>query len=177
MPLSNQDCSISPVFQAVARLICSGSPSDSYESEVKLWLFGNIYKRFLCVIQMIAMFICGENAVRKRQNSVRKWQNGCAEMAKLRCIFGVYMLDFLHFGCQGGEMVVRLRRLVVWLRLKFIVLRRLRSAFRAFPTMISRISQSIPPFSPPFYSKSTPYINISHLSKPPYRNSNRRKQC
>ena len=34
---------------------------------------------------------------------------------KLRCIFGVYMLDFLHFGCQGGEMVVRLRRLVVWL--------------------------------------------------------------
>ena len=47
---------------------------------------------------------------------VRKWQNGDAEMAKLWCIFGVYMLDFLHFGCQGGEIVVRLRRLVVWLR-------------------------------------------------------------
>ena len=28
-------------------------------------------------------------------------------MAKLWCIFGVYMLDFLHFCCQGGEMVVR----------------------------------------------------------------------
>ena len=27
----------------------------------------------------------------------------------------MYMLDFLHFGCQGGEMVVRLRRSVVWL--------------------------------------------------------------
>ena len=37
-------------------------------------------------------------------------------MAKLRCIFGVYMLDFLHFCCQGGEIAVRLRRLVVWLR-------------------------------------------------------------
>ena len=29
----------------------------------------------------------------------------------MRCICGVYMIDFLHFGCQGGEMVVRLRRL------------------------------------------------------------------
>ena len=86
------------------------------------------------------------------------------------------MLDFLHFCCQCGEMVVRLRRLVVRFRLKFIVLRRLRGAFRAFPILISRISQSIPPFSPPFYSKSTPYINISHLSKPPYRHSNRRKK-
>ena len=101
---------------------------------------------------------------------VRKRRNGGAEMAKLLCIFGVYMLDFLHFCCQGGEMVVRFR-------LKFIVLRRLRGAFLAFPTLISRISQSIPPFSPPFYSKSTPYINISHLPKPPYRHSNRRKQC
>ena len=27
-------------------------------------------------------------------------------MAKLWCICGVYMLDFLHFGCQGGEIVV-----------------------------------------------------------------------
>ena len=76
MPLSNPDCSISPVFQAFARFICSGSPSDSYESEVKLRLFGNIYKRFLCVIQAFARFICGENAVRKRQNVVRKRRNG-----------------------------------------------------------------------------------------------------
>ena len=68
MPLSNPDCSISPVFQTVARLICSGSPSDSYESEVKLRLFGNIYKRFLCVIQAFARFIYGENTVRKRRN-------------------------------------------------------------------------------------------------------------
>ena len=30
-----------------------------------------------------------------------------AETAKLWCIYGVYMIDFLHFGCQGGEMVVR----------------------------------------------------------------------
>ena len=65
---------------------------------------------------MIARFICGENAVRKRQNAVRKRQNCGAEMVKMRCICGVYMLDFLHFCCQGGEMVVRLRRLVVWLR-------------------------------------------------------------
>ena len=134
-------------------------------------------RRFLCVFQAFARFICGENAVRKRQNSVRKWQNGCAEMAKLWCICGVYMLDFLHFCLQDGEMVVRLRRLVVWLRLKFIVLRRLRGAFRAFSILISRISQSIPPFSPPFYSKSTHYINISHLPKPPNPHSNRRKQC
>ena len=39
-----------------------------------------------------------------------------AETAKLWCIFGVYMLDFLHFCFQSGEMVVRLRWLVVWLR-------------------------------------------------------------
>ena len=76
MPLSNPDCSISPVFQAFARLICSGSLSDSYESEVKLRLFGNIYKRFLCVFQAFARFICGENTVRKRQNVVRKRRNG-----------------------------------------------------------------------------------------------------
>ena len=40
----------------------------------------------------------------------------CAETAKWWCIFGVYMLDFLYFGCQGGEMVVRLRRILSWLR-------------------------------------------------------------
>ena len=34
-----------------------------------------------------------------------------AKTAKWWCICGVYMLDFLHFCCQGGEMVVRLRRL------------------------------------------------------------------
>ena len=44
-------------------------------------------------------------------------------MAKWWCICGVYMLDFLYFCCQGGEMVVWLQRLVVrkwrlvvWLR-------------------------------------------------------------
>ena len=106
------------------------------------------------------------------QNSKIHTQNSGYEVRCGECGCG-----FLHFCCQGGEMVVRLRRLVVWLRLKFIVLRRLRGAFRAFPTLISRISQSIPPFSPQFYSKSTSYINISHLPKPPYRHSNRRKQC
>ena len=30
-------------------------------------------RRFLCVFQMIAIFICSENAVRKWQNMVRKW--------------------------------------------------------------------------------------------------------
>ena len=30
-----------------------------------------------------------------------------AKTAKLWCIFGVYMLDFLHFCCQGGENVIR----------------------------------------------------------------------
>ena len=72
--------------------------------------------------------------------------------------------------CENGGLDLRFR-------LKFIVLRRLRGAFRAFPILISRISKSIPPFSPPFYSKSTPYINISNLSKPPNPHSNRRKQC
>ena len=57
----------------------------------------------LCVIQAFARFICGENAVRKRRNCG-------AEMVKMWCICGVYMLDFLHFCCQGGEMVVRLLR-------------------------------------------------------------------
>ena len=38
-----------------------------------------------------------------------------AKMAKLWYVSGVSNPDFLHFGCQGGEMVVRLRRLVVWL--------------------------------------------------------------
>ena len=41
------------------------------------------------------------------ENAVRKWRKCSAEMAKLWCIFGVYMLDFLHFCCKGGEMVVR----------------------------------------------------------------------
>ena len=46
-------------------------------------------RRFLCVIQMIAMFICDENAVRKRQNCG-------AEMAKI--------------WCENGEIVVYLQR-------------------------------------------------------------------
>ena len=50
------------------------------------------------------------------ENVVRKWRNCGAETVKMWCICGVYMLGFLHFYFQGGEMVVRLRRLVVWLR-------------------------------------------------------------
>ena len=46
-------------------LVCGGSPSDSYESEVKLRLFGSIYKRFSCVFQAFTRFICSENMVRK----------------------------------------------------------------------------------------------------------------
>ena len=72
-------------------------------------------RRFLCVIQAFTRFICGENAVRKRQNAVLKWRKCGAETAKLWCICGVYMLDFLHFYFQGGEIVVRWQRLVVWL--------------------------------------------------------------
>jgi len=90
---------------------CQGGEMVVRLRRLVVWL-----RRFLCVIQMIAMFICGENAVRKRQNAVRKWRKYGAETAKLWYIFGVYMLDFLHFCCKGGEMVVRLRRLVVWLR-------------------------------------------------------------
>ena len=73
-------------------------------------------RRFLCVIQAVARFICGENTVLKRQNGGAKTAKYGAEMAKWWCICGVYMLDFLHLCCQGGEIVVRLRRLVVWLR-------------------------------------------------------------
>ena len=120
-------------------------------------------RRFLCVIQMIARFICGENAV-------RKWRNGGVFAACTCFVSCILVSKVAKLLCGDGGWDLQFR-------LKFIVLRRLRSAFRAFPTMISRISQSIPPFSPPFYSKSTPYINISHLSKPPYRHSNRRKQC
>ena len=61
--------------------------------------------------------------VRCDENDVRRWRKYGAKTAKWWCIFGVYMLGFLYFGCQGGEMVVRLRRLVVrkwrlvvWLR-------------------------------------------------------------
>ena len=57
-------------------------------------------RRFLCVIQMIARFICGENAVRKQQNSVRKRRNGGAEMAKM--------------WCGNGKIVVYLRRIHAW---------------------------------------------------------------
>ena len=82
---------------------CQGGEMVMRLRHVLSWL-----RRFLCVFQAFARFICGENAVRKRRNCG-------AKMAKLLCIFGVYMLDFLHFCCQCGEMVVRLRRLVVWL--------------------------------------------------------------
>ena len=54
--------------------------------------------------------------VRCGENDVRRWRKYGAEMVKMWCICGVYILDFMHFCCQGGEMVVRLRRLVVWLR-------------------------------------------------------------
>ena len=36
----------------------------------------------------VARLICGENAVRKRQNAVRKWRNGGAEMVVGICDFG-----------------------------------------------------------------------------------------
>ena len=128
---------------------------------------------FKCLQGLFAVKMrCGNG-----ENMVQKWWKYGAKMAKWWCICCVYMLGFLHFCCQGSEMVVRLQLLVVWFRLKFIVLRLLRCAFLAFPILISQISQSIPPFSPTFYSKSTPYINISHLSKPPNPYSNRRKQC
>ena len=79
--------------------------------------------------------------------------------------------------CGNGKIVVYLRRVHSWFPVFLLPRWRNGGAFRAFPILISRISQSIPPFSPPFYSKSASYINISHLPKPPYRNSNRRKQC
>ena len=45
------------------------------------------------------------------QNSKIHTQNSVCEVRCGECGCG-----FLHFCCQGGEMVVRLRRLVVWLR-------------------------------------------------------------
>ena len=59
-------------------LVCGGSPSDSYESEVKLRLFGSIYKRFSCVFQAFTRFIYSENMV-------RKWQN-CGVFAACTCL-------------------------------------------------------------------------------------------
>ena len=44
-----------------------------------------LLRLFLCVIQMIARFICGENAVRKGQNAVRKWRN-CGVFAACTCL-------------------------------------------------------------------------------------------
>ena len=64
---------------------CQGGEMVVRLRHVLSWL-----RRFLCVIQMIARFICSENDVRKRQKCG-------AETAKLWCICGVYMLDFLHF--------------------------------------------------------------------------------
>ena len=46
-------------------------------------------------------------AVKMRCGNGKMWCGNGEMVVYLR----MYMLDFLHFGCQGGEMVVRLRRL------------------------------------------------------------------
>ena len=104
------------------------------------------------VVAAVSMCYSGGCEVRCGENVVRKRQNCGVEMAKIWCGNG---------GCD------------LRFRLKFIVLRRLGCSFRAFPTLISRISQNIPPFSHPFYSKSASYINISHLPKPQNPHSKR----
>ena len=75
------------------------------------------------IVFIVSELVSGENMVRKLRNGGAEMAKYGAETAKWWCICGVYMIDFLHFCCQGGEMVVRLRRLVVrkwrlvvWLR-------------------------------------------------------------
>ena len=46
-------------------------------------------RRFLCVIQAFARFICGENAVRKRQIAVRRWWLRFAISAEIHCVTAV----------------------------------------------------------------------------------------
>ena len=104
---------------------------------------------------------------------------------RLQGLFAVKMMcENGKMRCEDGENAVRKRRNcgamtavggVVAAEIHCVTA--VGGAFRAFPILISRILQSIPPFSPPFYSKSTHYINIFHLPKPPYRHSNMRKQC
>ena len=63
-----------------------------------MWL-----RRFLCVIQAFARFICDENAVRKRRN-------GDAKMAKLWCIaanaVAVSCISVANAAVGGAEMAV-----------------------------------------------------------------------
>lgn len=57
-------------------------------------------RRFLCVIQMIARFICGEN-------DVRKWQK-CGVFAACTCLIScILVANTAVRWCGNGEMVVR----------------------------------------------------------------------
>ena len=78
---------------------CQGGEMVVRLRHVLSWL-----RRFLCVIQMIARLICGENAVRKRQNMVRRWWLGFAISAEIHCVTavawcvsGVSNHDFTNF--------------------------------------------------------------------------------
>ena len=85
---------------------CQGGEMVMRLRHVLSWL-----RRFLCVFQAFAMFICGENAVRKWRKYGAKTAKCGAEMAKMLCGDGGWDLRF---------------------RLKFIVLRRLVVRFGRF---------------------------------------------
>gem|GEM_PF-5555360 len=59
------------------------------------------FRRLRCLFAMKMLCGNGKMQCENGENMVRKWRNCGAETAKMRCICGVYMLDFLHFGCQG----------------------------------------------------------------------------
>ena len=59
-------------------------------------------RRFLCVIQAFARFICGENAVRKGQNAVRKRQNCCVFSACTCLISYIFVAKVAKWWCDCG---------------------------------------------------------------------------
>ena len=60
-------------------------------------------RRFLCVIQAFAMFICDENAVRKRQNGGAEMAVGGAISVEIHCVTAKWW-------CDCGGCVVRFGR-------------------------------------------------------------------
>ena len=117
MPLSNPDCSISPVFQAVARLICGENAvrkrrncgvfaactcliSCILVTKVAKWwcdcgIFcrgcGGFYVLFRRLQGLFAVKMqCGNGKMRceNGKNMVRRWQNCGAEMVVVICDFG-----------------------------------------------------------------------------------------
>ena len=79
MPLSNTDCSISPVFQAFARLICSG--------------FNVVCGENVCGCGDLETLNGGFRSD-FGENAVRRWRNCDAETAKYGAEMVVEICDF-----------------------------------------------------------------------------------